>query len=124
MSMSFRELSKDISKGGGCTAAGRLILLALSVVCLVGWIKRGPTGVISTNRPDGVAIAAHVAADFPDGSKPGREALTALLEERNVRVVSFDDWKAIEMVEEAGAAPPAPRRKIARIDEMLAVLKG
>ena len=90
----------------------------------VGWIKRGPTGVISTNRPDGVAVAAHVAADFPDGSKPGREALVSLLKERKVRAVSFDDWKAIEKAEEAAAAPPAPRRKLARIGEMLAVLKG
>ena len=88
----------------------------------VGWIKRGPTGVISTNRPDGVAVAEHVAEDFPQGSKPGREALTALLEDRGIRPVSFDDWKVIEQSEIESATPPAPRRKLASIGEMLAVL--
>lgn len=89
----------------------------------VGWIKRGPTGVISTNRPDGVTVAAHVAADVPEGSKPGRGALLALLKERGVRAVSFDDWKTIEQAEVEAATPPAPRRKFTTIDEMLAVLK-
>lgn len=88
----------------------------------VGWIKRGPTGVIATNRPDGVVVAKHVAADFPEGSKPGRETLMVLLQERGVRAVSFDDWKTIERAEIEAATPPAPRRKLATIDEMLAVL--
>ena len=81
----------------------------------VGWIKRGPTGVIATNRPDGVLVAGHVAADYPEGSKPGRDALMALLKERGVRPVSFDDWKTIEQAEIEGdwfqslsAIRPAP----------------
>ena len=88
----------------------------------VGWIKRGPTGVIATNRPDGVIVAEYVAADFPGGSKPGRAALMVLLKERGVRPVSFDDWKTIERAEIEAATPPAPRRKLATVDEMLAVL--
>ncbi len=88
----------------------------------VGWIKRGPTGVIATNRPDGVIVAEHIAADVSKGSNPGREALTALLKERGVRSVSFDDWKTIEGAEIEAATPPAPRRKLATVDEMLAVL--
>ena len=89
---------------------------------VVGWIKRGPTGVISTNRADGVAVAEHVAADIHEGSKEGRAGLEVLLTERGVRAVSFDDWKAIEQVEIESATPPAPRRKLTRVDEMLEVL--
>ncbi len=88
----------------------------------VGWIKRGPTGVIATNRPDGVIVAEHVAADITEGSKPGRDGLMVLLKERGARPVSFDDWKTIEHAEIEAATPPAPRRKLATIREMLAVL--
>ena len=62
---------------------------------VAGWIKRGPTGVISSNRPDGVAVAGHIIEDFEGsarGDKPGRKALESLLRDRNVRSVSFDDW--------------------------------
>ncbi|MSP66555.1 MAG: pyridine nucleotide-disulfide oxidoreductase [Alphaproteobacteria bacterium] len=88
----------------------------------VGWIKRGPTGVIATNRPDGVAVAGHIAKDIASGTKPGREALFALLAGRGVRVTSFPDWERIEAAETAAAAPPAPRRKFARIKDMLELL--
>ncbi len=91
-------------------------------VYAVGWVKRGPSGVISTNRPDGAATAEHIAEDCGAGGKPGRDALQAVLAERNVRVVTFDDWKAIESAEEAAAPDPAPRRKFETVGEMLAVL--
>jgi len=91
----------------------------------VGWIKRGPTGVIASNRPDGVAVAQHIAEDFGNGaksSKPGRKSLDKLLSERNVRVVSFDDWKAIEAAEFENADGAHPRKKFVTIREMLDVL--
>jgi len=89
----------------------------------VGWIKRGPSGVISSNRPDGVIASEHIQADLGEGAgKPGRQALTALLAERDVRVVSYADWKIIEAAEEAAAEGEAPRRKFTSIDEMLALL--
>ena len=88
----------------------------------VGWIMRGPTGVISSNRPDGTAAAAHIVADFPEGEKPGRAALTPLLRARGVRVVNYAGWKKIEAAEIANAPGPAPRRKFATIPEMLAIL--
>jgi len=92
----------------------------------VGWIKRGPSGVIGTNKPDGDTAATQIEEDskaMPPG-KPGRAGLEALLAERNVRVVSFADWKRIEAAETARAAAPAPRRKFATVDEMLAALDG
>ena len=90
----------------------------------VGWIKRGPTGVIATNRADGVKVAGRILAEVGDGTRPGREALARLLAERRVRVVSYADWRRIEAAENAAAAPLAPRRKLATVAEMLAVLDG
>ena len=89
---------------------------------VVGWAKRGPTGVISSNRPDGEACAEQIRVDVPAGRKPGRQALARLLAERGIRPVSFADWHAIDLAEVAAARPPAPRRKITTLAEMLAVL--
>ncbi len=91
-------------------------------VYAVGWVKRGPSGVISTNRPDGAMAADHIAADCGEGGKPGRVALTKCLADRGVRVVTFDDWKLIESAEVAAAPASAPRRKFETVPEMLAVL--
>lgn len=93
----------------------------------VGWAKRGPSGVIGTNKPDGDKAAEQIGEDFPNGSsdgapKSGRAGLEKLLSERQVRWVEFDDWKRIDAAEEAAANPGAPRRKFCRVDEMLAVL--
>ena len=90
----------------------------------VGWIKRGPTGVIATNRPDGAAVAEYIHADIETGGKPGRQAFERLCAERGIRPVSYAEWQKIEAVEIAGATPPAPRRKFVTIDDMLAVLDG
>ncbi|MCW5774606.1 MAG: FAD-dependent oxidoreductase [Rhodospirillaceae bacterium] len=89
----------------------------------VGWIKRGPSGVIGTNKPDGDTAAAAIAADLgTGGGKPGRAALETLLRERSIRIVGFADWKAIEAAEMRRAVPPAPRRKFATVAEMLEAL--
>jgi ferredoxin--NADP+ reductase len=89
---------------------------------VVGWIKRGPTGVIATNRPDGKEAAALIDADFPDGGKPGRTALEAALGEKGVNWVSFADWQKIDAAEVAAAPDGAPRRKFTTVADMLAVL--
>ncbi len=90
----------------------------------VGWIKRGPSGVIGTNKPDGDAAAGQVAADTGGVSpgKSGRAGLEALLAGRKVKAVSFADWKRIEAAETGRAVAPAPRRKFATVAEMLAAL--
>jgi len=89
----------------------------------VGWAKRGPIGVISTNRTDGEACAAQILADFPGGVKPGRDAFEALLARRRVRAITYDDWRTIEAAEVAAASGGAPRRKFTTLQEMLAVLE-
>ncbi len=92
-------------------------------VYVVGWAKRGPSGVIGTNKPDAALIAGYICSDLPDGRKPGRAGLQAWLEGRGLRWVNFADWKAIEAAEVAAAAPGAPRRKLTHIKDMLAVLE-
>ena len=91
-------------------------------VYAVGWIKRGPTGVIGTNKPDGDIAATQIFEDVADGTKPGREALEALLAERNVRCLTYQDWQSIDASEVAAAKPGAPRRKFVTIDTMIAAL--
>ena len=92
----------------------------------VGWIKRGPSGVIGTNKPDGRDAAEQILADLGagggGGGKPGRAALEALLRARGRRWVDFEDWRRIEAAETAAAAEGAPRRKLYRREDFLAVL--
>ena len=90
----------------------------------VGWAKRGPTGTIGTNRPDGYAVVDLIAEDIGAGAgKTGREGLDALLAERNVDVVTFRDWKKIEEAETARARAGSPREKFVAIEEMIAAKK-
>ena len=89
----------------------------------VGWIKRGPTGVIGTNKPDGRDAARQILDDLGAGAgKPGREALEALLRARGRRWIDLADWQRIEAAEIAAAADGAPRRKLYRHEDFLAVL--
>ena len=88
----------------------------------VGWIRRGPTGVIGTNKPDGDAAFRQIEEDFDEGEKPGRAGFEALLSDRGINVVDFAGWKKIEQSEIARADEIAPRKKFTRIEEMLAVL--
>lgn len=86
----------------------------------VGWARRGPTGTIGTNRPDGFMIAETIAADQPAATgKKGRPGLDALLEERKVDAVTFRDWQKIDTAEVARARNGAPREKFVAIADML-----
>ncbi len=86
----------------------------------VGWARRGPTGTIGTNRPDGFAIVEKIAADIADDSgKRGRAALDELLASRGVDVVTFRDWQRIEAAEVARARVGSPREKFVAMDDML-----
>ncbi|NIR28744.1 MAG: NADP oxidoreductase [Gammaproteobacteria bacterium] len=91
-----------------------------------GWIKRGPTGIIGTNREDGVATVNSLLADLPHlgaAAKPGADGLQGLLKDRGVRVVSYADWQKIDAAEvRRGAAQGKPREKFTRVAEMLAAL--
>ena len=91
----------------------------------VGWARRGPTGTIGTNRPDGYEVAEAVAAAMPPGSsgdRAGAEGLKRLLGSRGVKATDFADWRKIEAAEEASARSGSPREKMVRVDEWLRTL--
>ena len=91
-------------------------------VYAVGWIKRGPSGVIGTNKHDGDIAAQQIREDISVSTKPGRDAFESLLKEKGVRWVTYEDWRTIDEAEKANAKPGAPRRKFTRVADMLAVL--
>jgi ferredoxin--NADP+ reductase len=87
----------------------------------VGWARRGPTGTIGTNKPDGAMIADKIAEDIGAGAgKAGRAGLDRLLESRDVDLVTFRDWQNIDAAEIARALPGNPREKFTDIAEMVA----
>lgn len=90
----------------------------------VGWIKRGPSGVISSSRPDGQTVARYIHDDFAAArsGKPGRAGLEKLLKERGIRYVTFEDWKKLEALEISSAEHGAPRRKFVSVEEMMKAL--
>ena len=91
----------------------------------VGWARRGPTGTIGTNRPDGYEVAEQVAGVMAPGSgggKAGGEGLRALLGERGIKATSFEDWRRIEQAEVAAARPGSPREKFVRHADWLKIL--
>ncbi|MDQ8757098.1 FAD-dependent oxidoreductase [Sphingosinicella sp. LHD-64] len=86
----------------------------------VGWARRGPTGTIGTNRPDGYEVAEKIAADIgTGGGKEGRPGLDRLLAARQVDIVTFRDWQKIEAAETARAREGNPREKFVALAEML-----
>lgn len=90
---------------------------------VVGWAKRGPSGVIGTNKPDAVETVQAMLDDLPlvqPAPEPNPDCVTELLEGRDIRYVSIDDWYAIDAREvAAGEEQDRPRVKIATIEEML-----
>ena len=98
--------------------------VADGVYC-AGWVKRGPTGVIGTNKPDGDVVAQRILDDLGVGTgKAGRSGLEALLEGGGVRYVSYEDWQKIDEAEVSAAAGHAPRRKFVTVAEMMSVLES
>ena len=88
-----------------------------------GWARRGPSGTIGTNRPDGFSVIEAIVADgvvAKGGDAPA--ALDALLASRGVRATHFGDWQAIDAHEVGRARPGAPREKVISVGEMLGLI--
>ena len=92
----------------------------------VGWIKRGPSGVIGTNKKDAQETVEQIFEDLAAGKIPqpelagDRGATEALLGERKPDHVTFEGWQAIDATEvERGKPHGRPRVKLVRVDEML-----
>jgi ferredoxin/flavodoxin---NADP+ reductase len=95
-------------------------------VYVAGWIKRGPIGVIGTNKKDATETVEHLLEDAAAGRlepKPDATpaAVDALLAERGARVVEYEDWCAIDEAERAAGEPSGrPRVKFCSWDDLLA----
>ena len=102
---------------------------AIGGLYCAGWIKRGPSGVIGTNKKDASETVELLLDDARAGRLPGRAPAAApvddLLRERGVAVVPYEGWAAIDAVERARGEPLGrPRVKLCRWDELLAAARG
>ena len=95
-------------------------------VYAVGWIKRGPTGILGTNKRDAGETVACLAEDLasdalPPPPNPGRDQIDALLAERKPDLVTAEHWRAIDAQEVSrGRDQRRPRVKLASREELLA----
>lgn len=92
-----------------------------------GWIKRGPSGVIGTNKPDAVETVKQMIADLPEallGERSASEDITSLLAARNVQVVTYEDWQKINEAEiQFGEEQGRPRVKVTSMEEVAQLLE-
>ena len=95
---------------------------------VAGWIKRGPSGIIGTNKPDAVETVAAMLEEVGRGEaripeRPEPEAVTDLMEARGVRYVTFEDWRKLDEVETMeGEKQGRPRVKVVRVERMLEIM--
>jgi ferredoxin--NADP+ reductase len=95
----------------------------------VGWIKRGPSGIIGTNKPDSIETAKLVLDDaltgallIPEDADPA--CIEDLLQQRGVEYVTYADWQVLDGLERYnGEAAGRPRVKFTNITEMLDALR-
>ena len=114
----FDERSRTIPNDGGRVTPG--------VYC-AGWIKRGPSGVIGTNKKDATETVHLVLEDARAGRLPARAGgtLEELLEARGVEAVLYAGWESIDAAERAAGEPHGrPRVKLATWDELLAAARS
>lgn len=95
---------------------------------VTGWIKRGPNGVIGTNKPDAAETAAHLLEDARAGrtlqpAAPDPAAAEAFFRSRQPHLFTYDDWHRLDTYEtEQGAAAGRVRRKVSRLADMFSAI--
>jgi len=93
---------------------------------VAGWIKRGAIGVIGTNKPDSEETVKSLLEDLDNLNPceiPSSEEMVKFLKEREVRIVTFEDWKRIDAAEiERGVKLGKPRDKFVRVTGMLSAV--
>jgi ferredoxin--NADP+ reductase len=96
---------------------------------VAGWIKRGPSGIIGTNKPDAAETVASMLEEVEAGrtrspASPEPSAVEELLESRGVRFVTFSDWRRLDEAEVAAGTPfGRPRVKVVHVDRMLEIME-
>ena len=94
---------------------------------VVGWIKRGPSGVIGTNKKDATDTVARITEDLESGALPDvparladPDAVLGWLRETVPDLVTWEGWEAIDAHEAAlGEAAGRPRVKLVRLEELV-----
>lgn len=102
---------------------------AIPGVYTAGWIKRGPSGIIGTNKKCAQETTAMLLEDAAAGTLPAptvtEDDLEALVAERQPDYVDFAGWSKIDAHEQALGEPQGrPRVKLVNVDEMIQVAKG
>ena len=124
-----QDVPFDERRGVIANAQGRVLQAGgdepLTGIYASGWIKRGPTGVIGTNKSDALETVKCMVADAAGGkvlepTGTAVEAAANLVRERQPEFFSYDDWLNLNEVEVSkGKEVGAPRVKFTRIEEML-----
>ncbi len=95
---------------------------------VTGWIKRGPTGIIGTNKPDAAETVKTLLADAGAGAvldptATDQASIETLVRERQPEMVSYSDWLRLNDLEtQKGTSQGRPRVKFTEVGEMLAAL--
>ncbi len=123
----------DSKTGTIPNVAGRVINLATGEnqvgQYVVGWAKRGPSGIIGTNKPDSLSTVQSMVADLPEmkginDAKRDPALVEQLLKGKALDYVTFQDWLALNAHEVAlGKAQNRPRIKCTRVEEMMGIIK-
>ena len=118
----------DESAGTIPNADGRVLDASGSPVpglYCAGWIKRGPTGVIGTNKKDATETVERLLEDAREGALPARRGVIEdVLTERAREVVVYGGWEAIDLLERSRGEPHGrPRVKLTSWDELLAAAR-
>jgi ferredoxin--NADP+ reductase len=118
------ELGVIPNVGGRITDGTGGVVIPFAYVA--GWIKRGPSGLIGTNKDDAKHTVENMVADICElpVEKPPRAAIDALLAQRGVRVVSYVDFRRLDALElEAGHKLGKVREKFCSVEAMLRALE-
>jgi ferredoxin--NADP+ reductase len=91
---------------------------------VAGWIKRGPSGIVGTNRACAIDTVQSVVTDLKaagaDSLDSERELFRESLRGRSLKLVDFPGWRRIDALERAvGATKAKPREKLTRVSAML-----
>ncbi|MGK5095183.1 FAD-dependent oxidoreductase [Deltaproteobacteria bacterium TL4] len=126
------HVSFDPKRGIIPNRQGRVIDLKTGAVCpgeyVTGWVKRGPSGVIGSNKADAAETISHILEDYPETSQlePSEidnKDIVAWLKENKIPYTTFGDWKFIDDTERAiGATKGKPRDKFSIVEQMLELI--
>jgi ferredoxin--NADP+ reductase len=118
----FSEAAGTVPNEAGRVVAGESVVPGVYVA---GWLKRGPSGIIGTNRPDGAETAAAILADLAGRAVPARPDIVSLLAARNRLSSDWAGWLRLEEYEGVlGAADGRGRVKVHDLESMLRYCAG